>query len=549
MPTLQLQSGPRLGERLPVLGERFVLGRAVGCDAIINDALAGIQPLRADSVSRRHARLTLSAGQWYIEDGNGHGRASRNGTYVNDQRVPFPGRVRLRDQDRIRICDVRFVFHLDPDSTFAVEASVGHADSRPSLEAQPAERLRVLLDVSAALRATLDTAAVLDRTLEHLFRLFPQAERGLVVFQEDPTGPPVVRFNRTPRGDAADPRFSTSVVRRCMESMEAILGNDLPAQFPDSASVGGLLVRSLMCSPLWSSEGRPLGAIQLDTQANSRRFTEEDLHLLFGVASQASIALSNAHLHRQSMTIQRQTRDLEVAQQVQRALLPHSLPDVPGYRFFAHYQAAQEVGGDYYDFVPLPGSRMGVLLGDVAGHGVAAALVMAKFGVEARVCLEFEAEPAKAVTRLNAQMMRAGMPEKFVTLALAVLDPTTHMVAVVNAGHPSPLLLHASGAVEEVTPPEFAGLPIGIAEGYPYPCRLVKLEPGDRLLVYSDGVSDALGGNEQFFGTDGIRTAIGGAGSCPRATGEHLVRAVQRHAAGCDPNDDITVVCFGRTAD
>ena len=234
---------------------------------------------------------------------------------------------------------------------------------------------------------------------------------------------------------------------------------------------------------------------------------------------------------------------------MQLALLPQALPEVPGYRFFAHYQAALAVGGDAYDFVPLPGGKMAVLLGDVAGHGVAAALVMAKFGVEVRVCLELEADPAVAVTRLNAQMMRAGMPDKFVTLALAVLDPVAHTVAVVNAGHPSPLLLHAGGAVEEVAPAEFAGLPIGIADGYPYPCRSVRLEPGDRLLLFSDGVSDALGGNERFFGAGGIRDAIGAAGSCPRATGEHLVAALARHSAGCDPTDDITVVCFGRPAD
>ena len=496
--------------------------------------------------------------------------------------MPVPGRVRLRDQDRIRICDVRFTFHLDPDTTFDVEASVGHADSGSCLDAQPADRLRVLLDVSIALRGTLDIDAVLDRTLEHLFLLFPRAERGLVVFQDDAAGLPVVRALRTPHGGPADKEFSTSVVRRCLESVEAVLGNDLPAQFPDSASVGGLQVRSLMCAPLWNAEGRALGdvttlrdadvmaqlgegwtldvygdgplagalgAIQLDTRADGRKFTPDDLRLLLGVASQASVSLSNARLHRESLTAQRRTRDLEVAHQVQRALLPHSLPDVPGYRFFAHYQAAQEVGGDYYDFVPLPGGRTAVLLGDVAGHGVAAALVMAKFGVEARVCLEAEADPAAAVTRLNAQMMRAGMPEKFVTLALAVLDPAAHTVTVVNAGHPSPLLLHAGGAVEEVAPAEYAGLPIGIADGYPYPCRPVRLEPGDRLLLFSDGVSDALGGNEQFFGAGGIRAAIGEAGSCPRATGEHLVAALARHSAGCDPTDDITVVCFGRPAD
>ncbi|HEV3438191.1 MAG TPA: SpoIIE family protein phosphatase [Gemmata sp.] len=547
MPTLQLLTGPQAGMHWPVLGNRFVIGRARSSDVEINDPQEGTSQQNV-SVSRKHALITFADDQWYIEDGDGDGKKSRNGTYVNDKKLPYPGRRVLRDQDRIRICDFRFIFRLDQESTFSVEASVGHLDSSTCLDTQPADRLRLLLDISAALRGTLDADAVLDRALEHLFKMFPQAERGLVVFREDPAGPLVVRVLRTPHGKPADPRFSSSVVRRCLESMEAILGNDLPIQFPESDSIGTLPSRSLICTPLWTPGGQALGAIQLDTRMDDRKFTPDDLRLLLGVASQASISLSNARLHHETLILQRRTRDLEVAQQVQRALLPRTLPEVPEYGFYTHYESAQEVGGDYYDFVPLPDGRLAVLLGDVAGKGVAAALVVAKFSVEARVCLENNADPAAAVDRLNALMIRAAVPEKFVTLAVAVLDPVTHTVVVVNAGHPSPILLRASGEVEDVASDDISGFPIGIAEEIPYMSREVRLKPGDRLLVFSDGVSEALDVNEKLFGTQGIRTAVRGTCGSPLATGEHLLQAVKRHTVGCDQNDDITVVCFGRSA-
>ena len=391
MPTLVVLNGPSAGMQFPIVGDRFVIGREPTCDALVSDP-AGSGKEAKDSVSRQHSLITYAEGYWHIEDGDGAGKKSRNGTILNDRKLPFPGRRRLRDQDRIRICDIRCVFHLDPPSTFSFVASVAHADSGPSLESQPADRLRLLLEVSAALRSTLNMDTVLDRTLEHLFRMFPQAERGLVIFKEEQDGPLAVRLLRTPRGEPADPRFSTSVVRRCLESVEAVLGNDLPELFPDSESIGFLPSRSLMCTPLWTPDGQALGAIQLDTPGDSRKFTPDDLRLLLGVASQASIALSNARLHRETLAFQRRARDLEVAQQVQRALLPHAMPVVPGYDFFAYYESAQEVGGDYYDFIPLPHGRLAAVLGDVAGKGVAAALVMAKFSVEARVALERDAD-------------------------------------------------------------------------------------------------------------------------------------------------------------
>jgi serine phosphatase RsbU (regulator of sigma subunit)/pSer/pThr/pTyr-binding forkhead associated (FHA) protein len=550
MAHLLVLTGARRGQALPLQKEKTVLGREPGCDVVINEAmLSHDTATRTGSVSRKHAVISFVGDAYYIEDGDGHGGASRNGTFVNDNKVPCSGRLPLRDNDRIRICNFGCTFHTSGETTFTVEASLDHPSSVESLQTQSAERLRVILEISNSLGSTLDSDALLRRLLDGLFQIFKQADRGFIIRCDEATGPLDLRVFQARRpADVADARFSASIVRRCLANREAILGNDLNRQFPESESAAKLTAKSLLCAPLWSQDDRPLGAIQLDAQESGPKFTEGDLKLLVGVASQASVALSNARLHRDALAHQRRERELEVAHHVQQSLLPQRLPDVPGYRFFTHYQAAEQVGGDYYDFLPLPGGRLAVLLGDVAGKGVPAALLMAKFSVETRVCLEAEPNLAAAVRRLNTVMLRTTGPDRFVTLVAVVLDPATHKAAVVNAGHPSPLRFRPSTeVVEEAAPVEAAGVPIGIAEGYPYTAGEFQLRPGDAMLLFSDGVTDAADARGARFGVGGIRAALAG-GRLPQEAGEHLVQAVKRHASGCSQIDDITVVCFGRAA-
>lgn len=550
MPSLLLLTGAKRGLRLPLQGARIVLGRDRDCDVFIDDAMVPptTSPERANSVSRRHAIISCVGGSYYIEDGNGKGRESRNHTFVNDQQVPFPGRILLRNNDHIRLCGFGCTFHEDAEDSFSVEASIGHESSIQSLQAQPAEKLRVILEISNSLSNTLDMDDLLPRIIDNLFQLFKQADRAFILLREEASGPPLVRAFKTRRpGAETDARFSASIVQRCLENVQAILGNDLAEQFPNSASVAALPIRSLMGAPLWSQDGQTLGVILLDTPRPKAKFTQEDLNLLLGVASQASIALSNARLHRAALAQQHHKRTLEMAHQVQLALLPRCLPDVPGYEFYTHYESAQEIGGDYYDFIALPRQRLAVLLGDVAGKGVPAALVMAKFSVEARVCLETEADLAAAVSKLNVLMTRADLSDRFVTLVAAVLDPVEHTVTLVNAGHPSPLLFRqATGAVEEAAPVEVAGPPIGTGFGDAYASCEVRLLPGDGLLLFSDGVTEALDAEEHPFRMKGVRDVLEKERFSPRATGDHLIQAVKRHAAGCSQHDDITLVSFGR---
>jgi serine phosphatase RsbU (regulator of sigma subunit) len=232
---------------------------------------------------------------------------------------------------------------------------------------------------------------------------------------------------------------------------------------------------------------------------------------------------------------------------VQLSFLPKRPPQLAGYEFAAHYEPALEVGGDYYDFIPLPGSRAAVMLGDVAGKGVSAALLMAKISSDARFSMLTEPAPAQAVFKLNALMQEAGMLDRFVTLAACLLDTSRHDVTFVNAGHLPPLVYHhTTGKFEEAMARELAGFPLGVIEGVPYQAHTVALEPGDSVLLFTDGVTEAKNKQDKEFQMEGVYSTLSQGPYTPKVMAERLVNAVKQHALGCKQHDDITVASFGR---
>jgi len=240
--------------------------------------------------------------------------------------------------------------------------------------------------------------------------------------------------------------------------------------------------------------------------------------------------------------------DLKLARRVQHSFLPQRMPEIPGYEFFGHYESAFEIGGDYYDFIPLSGQRMAVLLGDVAGKGVMAALLMAKLSADARFCMLSEPDPAAAITRLNSLIYQSGIADQFVTLVAAVLDPASHTVTLVNAGHPSPLLYHgATRTAEEAVGIEMANLPLGVQGGFEYASWEVPLEPGDSILAFTDGVTDAMNVQDLQLETTGVYAALHGEACSPRALVEQVVNVVKQFSTGRSQHDDIALVGFGRT--
>jgi serine phosphatase RsbU (regulator of sigma subunit)/pSer/pThr/pTyr-binding forkhead associated (FHA) protein len=562
MATLRVLKGGTPGQVLPLDKPTVVLGReAKDCDYVIPN----------QAVSRVHAQISMVDGRHYIED-----LKSRNKTYVNNKLVE--SRTVLNDQDRIKICDFLATYlaetaktplpeHLrrDDDDEVAtdgpstVQAQLPRMQPQQLLETQPADRLRALLEVADALRQTLKLDDLLQKIADTLFGTFRQADRCFVLMRDEPSGQIIPRVIKTrrPQQDGS-PRFSRTIVRNCLESMEAFLSEDATtdSKFALSQSITDFRILSVMCVPLIVGE-KALGVIQLDSQDKSKKFNQDDLKLLMGVAHQASVALENARLHEDLIQRERVQRDLELGEQVQRSFLPQRLPEVDGYQFYAQYKSALTIGGDYYDFVPLPGGRLAVLLGDVAGKGVPAALLMAKLSAEARYCMLMSPDdPAKAVTCLNdvlVQLLQGGKMDRFVTLAAAILDPARHTVTVLNAGHMPPLVFHKSSvSLDDAISNDQSGPPLGAVEGMSYDACQFEFQPGDSLLLYTDGVTDAMNSLSEQFTLQGIHRAILGNSPAeavsyrPDHIGRAVIEAVRRHASGRAQNDDIALVCLGR---
>jgi serine phosphatase RsbU (regulator of sigma subunit) len=548
MAFLKILKGPNPGKMVLLEGAaKLLLGRHAASDLVINDP----------AVSREHAQVVAAQGKFYIED-----LKSRNKTYVNGQ--PLSARRLLIDGDRIKICDFVCAFYEGPDrgatvgeeeeSSSTVEFSLDQ-HSQPPNEAQSPEVLAFLLDLASRLVQKFQLDLLLPEILDSLFGWYRQADRGFIIFRDEDAGQLVMRAVRTREPqDGSNPRFSRRIVNQCLESGHALLSKDAARdpQFGSSDSIATTRIRSVMCVPLLTrNTNRPFGVIQLDTQDYSKRFTAEDLRLLGAVAIQAAAGLDNARLYQEARLHEQNEHDMALARQVvQCSILPEQLPVMPGYQFFAHYASAMEVGGDYYDFIALADQRLAVTIGDVAGKGMPAALLMAKLASDARSCLLAQPDLAAAVALLNNLIHRASFQaDRFVTLAAAVLHPERQTVTLVNAGHPVPLVYRAATqTLHEAMPRELAGVPIGIEKDSAYRAWTVDFGRGDCLVLFTDGVTEARDRRNVQFRMPRVYEVLRSGPATPPAMGERLVAAVKQYSLGCKQHDDITVVCFGRTA-
>ena len=206
---------------------------------------------------------------------------------------------------------------------------------------------------------------------------------------------------------------------------EAILSADAAtdSRFEMGESIVDFQIRSMMCAPLIGSDGNVLGVIQIDTLDPRRRFSRDDLDVLASVACQAAFAVENAQLHEIALHEEAHAPGAGPGPRGAAGIAPGRPPQLDGYEFFDFYEPAQHLGGDYFDYVPLPGGPLAVALADVSGKGISAALLMARLSAEARYCLASLSDPAAAIERLNAVFCESRWEDRFVTMVLAVLDP------------------------------------------------------------------------------------------------------------------------------
>lgn len=381
--------------------------------------------------------------------------------------------------------------------------------------------------------------------LDLLFAAVP-AERGAILLLEGDPPTPVIRGSRSRAGRRIR-TVSRSIASRVLdEGVALLLPNALDdPTFGDAESVVLSQVRSALCAPLWTESGdreSVLGLVYLDTCQLTDAFDENDLGLVTALANVAAVKIQNAFLLEDRVERRRLEEEMRLAAQVQASLLPDHAPDLPGYSLAGSNRPCHLVGGDYYDW-GLAHDGLCFALGDVAGKGAAAALMMTALRATIRAH-GHERDAELMARRINDSVCESVPPGRYATAFLAHLNPGTGRLTYVNAGHNPPLLVRADGAVERL---ERGGLAFGLFEWARYEAGAVELGPGDALVVYSDGVSETTSPDGEEFGPARI-AAIAGNGRHVEAGGIELAirLELEAFAAGAHPSDDRTLVVLKR---
>lgn len=536
----------------------IVIGRLPECD---------IQ-LPSNMVSRKHARVFLDGDHYSVED-----LGSGNGTFLNGQKID--GKQPLKANDRLKFGPILVRYESDqPYSGGDVAQRVlqnvrssqveinedqggGGATILGSLESnagfnlldvRPQEKLKAVLDISRALAGTLEVEKLLPRILDSLFEIFPAADRGCILLKDGRSGEMIPRAMKHRReSEDASVKLSRTILNTVLEQKKAILSADAASdsRFDASESISSLTIRSMMCVPMLDLQGEPVGIINIDTQNPLKQFKSEDLDIMVTVAGQAALSYESAKLLQSYVQKQKQDNEMNIARNVQHALLPETLPNINGYEFFASYDSAQAVGGDYYDIIATKDGRIWLAFGDVAGKGVPASLVMSRMSSVVRSVSEFVTDGTEAVSRINDHMCAKAVEGRFVTFVLIILDIQNHQMQVVNAGHMSPMIRKPDGSIEEF-PEESVGVPIGVIEGFPFESVTRSISPGETIVIYTDGVSEAMNPQNELYGMDKLREFVRKGGSNPALLGVSVREDVRKFANGREQNDDITLMVFGR---
>lgn len=545
--------------------DETVIGRHPECNLQIN----------SNMVSRKHARVYKDGDIYRVED-----MGSGNGTYVNGKKVETP--TILNNEDRIKLgpillrfeCDLRpgqrvvplhptasaalsrksseqqTIFNLELDDNDGSSTMTSKATGFGQLDVQPEVKLKGVLEISKALAGATDSDTILPKILDTLFQIFPKVDRGCILLKDEATGkmvPQAMKHRRASDDDTV--KLSRTILRTVLEQKTGILSFDASndTRFQASESIANLTIRSMMCVPMLSTSGEPMGVINVDTQNAFNQFQNEDLDLLMTVGGQAAMYYEQARLLVTATEKLKQDKEMEIAAGVQLAMLPKKMPSAEGWEFFASYDTALAVGGDYYDaFFMDGGKKVCLAFGDVAGKGVPASLVMSRIATVVTNVMAFVNDVCAAVNRINTQMCERAIEGRFVTFCLCVIDLDTSQMTTAIAGHMPIMIRKTDGSIEEFGG-EIVGVPIGVIEDFPYQVATRTIQPGETCVIYTDGVSEAMNPNNELYGVDRLRNLMkaSAAGQADQL-GKVILADVRKFANGRDQNDDITIMVFGR---
>ncbi|QQS46800.1 MAG: SpoIIE family protein phosphatase [Acidobacteriota bacterium] len=574
MPRLIVKATPSHGDSVVELSRlRTTIGRSARNDLCVEDPFA----------SRLHAEVRSRGDSYWVSD-----LGSANGTLINGSRLTAP--VQLQDRDVIRIgeTEIEYSERADtapakgrtsillsdskdsqrPEATIAASSRNSAANLLSSFESSSRtqftpipgraqliedDTLAIISRVSLTLLSPLSLEDTLKQAMDCVFDAVP-ADRGYIMLletsEDDPKAEPelVCKAHKTRGGQddsLSNVQISRSISEQVLRQGASVLTSDAQQdpRFQEHKSImlGGL--RSVMAVPI-AVENRVSGMIYVDNPFHTNRFTERDLQLLTLIAGVAAIRIENMRLLEVQNEQRRLANELAVASEIQLRLHPAIPPAIEGYDMIGVSFPCYEVGGDYYDFIEKRDGRYVIALGDVSGKGTGAALLMSSVHAAVRAQSTTRLSASEVVTEVNQYIYDNTPANRYVTMFYSELDPRTHQLTYINAGHNAPLLVRTSGEVARL---DIGGFPVGITPFGEYREGWTELEPGDVLVIYSDGASESLNEAEEEFGEARLielvqkhrnRTAAG--------IRDRIDEALTKFVGNADTVDDLTLVIVKR---
>jgi sigma-B regulation protein RsbU (phosphoserine phosphatase) len=564
MPNLIVKYPDRASDNFTLGRLRITIGRSARNDLCIPDPFA----------SRVHAEIRREGDRYILQDLN-----SANGTLYNGSNVDTI--IPLTSGGRIQIGETEIVFDDGgkksaggatmitdqtptplPESTIAFSSTdrttsglleaIEGARAKPDRgTTRPAAKQGDLLALISKVGVTLLASVGLNETLEQIVSLVFEAvpaDRCLIMMREASSEELKVRVARLREGggDVGEIRVSRAVLEEVIGKGKSVLTSDAmhdPRFMSGTMTLQG--IRSVLAVPLGVGE-KVFGIVYADSPISEERFSEDHLKVLTTLASVAAIRVENARLLEEQIERERLEHELQLASEIQQRFQPTAPPHVEGYELQGISFPCYEIGGDYYDFIRRKDGHLLIALGDVSGKGTAAALLMSSLHASVHAQASSSCSLVETINAVNRYLAENIPSNRFVTLFYAELDPESGTLCFLNAGHNPPLIVRVSGTVEQLSS---GGLPLGIKPDAEYREGRTQLHPGDVLVIYSDGVSEANNPSGEEFGTPRLQdVVVRNLDSTAARIRDRIEDALTKFAQGAPAADDITLVIVKRQA-
>jgi sigma-B regulation protein RsbU (phosphoserine phosphatase) len=408
------------------------------------------------------------------------------------------------------------------------------------------EELSILNEIATAISSTMNLQKVVDLIVQKCVKHL-KVDQGAVMLldQSDKKSALQTMVRKVDTISSGLPfRLDDQLTGWMLKNQQPLLINDLKNDDRFQVTQGdSISIKSLIAVPL-QSKGRMIGVLTVFNRRDEELFSEDDKRLLTIIAAQSAQVIETARLYLEEQQFQKMQQDMNMARQIQQNLLPNKAPLVDGYALAGVSFPAREVGGDYYDFISLPGKKIAFCIGDVSGKGMPAAMLMSNLQATLRGQTINSSCARECLEKSNFLLYQSTDSEKYATLFYGILDPVNHRLAYANAGHNHPIMIAADGSHQRL---KTIGIPLGFLERFEFSEHTIPFEKGSVLVLFSDGISEAMNAFEEEFEEEKIlEVTLANLEMGPNEIINYLIDAVRKHAGDAAQSDDMTLLVIKR---